>query len=129
MRGCAQPQSTIAYSAAVACGGLAVPLMFWGAGAFIRKIFCRTALSPPPPNTFAPHNSPASHHHCAGIDTTIISMQPSGSYDGGSGAVRARKPYTITKAREKWTDGEHLKFVEAIKLFGRSWKKIEGAGC
>jgi hypothetical protein len=68
-------------------------------------------------------------------------MQASGSYDdgggggsyragssgGGGGAVRARKPYTITKAREKWTPEEHLKFIEAIKMFGRSWKKIEGA--
>ncbi|XP_008439278.1 protein REVEILLE 6-like isoform X3 [Cucumis melo] len=38
---------------------------------------------------------------------------------------RARKPYTITKCRESWTEPEHDKFLEAIQLFDRDWKKIE----
>jgi hypothetical protein len=56
------------------------------------------------------------------------------SLDGSGGAAagappgaRPRKPYTMTKTREKWTPEEHQKFVEAIRLFGRSWKRIEGA--
>jgi hypothetical protein len=53
-------------------------------------------------------------------------MQQQAAFDGGGG-VRVRKPYTITKAREKWTADEHARFVEAIRLHGRSWKKIEGA--
>ncbi|CAK8560781.1 unnamed protein product [Lathyrus sativus] len=38
---------------------------------------------------------------------------------------KIRKPYTITKSRESWTDQEHDKFLEALQLFERDWKKIE----
>ncbi|XP_030940566.1 protein REVEILLE 7-like isoform X1 [Quercus lobata] len=40
-------------------------------------------------------------------------------------AVKVRKPYTITKQREKWTEEEHQKFLEALKLYGRGWRQIE----
>ncbi|XP_042475171.1 protein REVEILLE 8-like [Macadamia integrifolia] len=43
--------------------------------------------------------------------------------DGSSKKVR--KPYTITKSRESWTEEEHDKFLEALQLFDRDWKKIE----
>ncbi|XP_021748775.1 protein REVEILLE 5-like isoform X1 [Chenopodium quinoa] len=39
---------------------------------------------------------------------------------------KVRKPYTITKSRESWTEQEHDKFLEALQLFDRDWKKIEG---
>jgi len=39
---------------------------------------------------------------------------------------QARKPYTISKARERWSEEEHQKFIEAVKLHGRAWRKIEG---
>lgn len=38
---------------------------------------------------------------------------------------KARKPYTITKQREAWTEEEHQKFLEALKLYDRDWSKIE----
>ncbi|XP_022724074.1 protein REVEILLE 6-like isoform X4 [Durio zibethinus] len=38
---------------------------------------------------------------------------------------KIRKPYTITKSRESWTEPEHDKFLEALQLFDRDWKKIE----
>ena len=41
--------------------------------------------------------------------------------------AQARKPYTITKQRERWTEDEHQRFLEALKLHGRAWRKIEGA--
>ncbi|CAL0302202.1 unnamed protein product [Lupinus luteus] len=39
--------------------------------------------------------------------------------------VKIRKPYTITKQRERWTDEEHNRFLEALKLYGRAWQRIE----
>jgi SHAQKYF class myb-like DNA-binding protein len=39
--------------------------------------------------------------------------------------LKTRKPYTISKQREKWTETEHEMFVEALKLYGRSWRQIE----
>jgi len=40
--------------------------------------------------------------------------------------VKVRKPYTITKQRERWTEAEHKRFLEALKLYGRAWQRIEG---
>ncbi|CAK9164777.1 unnamed protein product [Ilex paraguariensis] len=49
------------------------------------------------------------------------SMATSTTTDG----KKVRKPYTITKSRESWTEEEHDKFIEALQLFDRDWKKIE----
>jgi len=38
---------------------------------------------------------------------------------------KSRKPYTVSKQRENWTNDEHSKFLEALKLFDRDWKQIE----
>lgn len=40
--------------------------------------------------------------------------------------MQVRKPYTITKQRERWTEAEHKRFLEALKLYGRAWQRIEG---
>lgn len=46
--------------------------------------------------------------------------------DGAEQQPKQRKPYTLQKAREKWSDEEHNKFVEGLRLHGRQWRKIEG---
>jgi hypothetical protein len=28
-------------------------------------------------------------------------------------------------SQERWTDEEHAKFVEAVNLYGRQWRRIE----
>ena len=55
-----------------------------------------------------------------------------GEFDGGSGGTEVptqpkppRKPYTVTRKRETWTEEEHTKFVEAVRLYNRDWKKVE----
>ncbi|CAH8391359.1 unnamed protein product [Eruca vesicaria subsp. sativa] len=47
------------------------------------------------------------------------------STDAEGLSKKVRKPYTITKSRESWTEEEHDKFLEALQLFDRDWKKIE----
>ncbi|CAN7021389.1 hypothetical protein BRARA_F01290 [Brassica rapa] len=40
-------------------------------------------------------------------------------------AAKVRKPYTVTKQREKWSEKEHERFLEAIELYGRAWRQIQ----
>eukprot|EP00892_Ulva_mutabilis_P007488 jgi/Ulvmu1/5110/UM021_0127.1 len=49
---------------------------------------------------------------------------PSSDAECKSKPAKTRKPYTITKARERWTDEEHTRFLEGMSLYGRSWGKV-----
>ncbi|XP_054781609.1 protein REVEILLE 6-like isoform X2 [Prosopis cineraria] len=69
--------------------------------------------TPPPPATATASSSTAT---TAGVSAA--------SY-GEDLSKKIRKPYTITKSRESWTEQEHDKFLEALQLFDRDWKKIE----
>lgn len=51
--------------------------------------------------------------------------RPVTSFIAHSSSLQNRKPYTLTKQREKWTDDEHQRFVEALRIHGRQWRKIE----
>ncbi|GFP99071.1 titan-like protein [Phtheirospermum japonicum] len=55
----------------------------------------------------------------------MVSSQMEHVTGGNSYTQKVRKPYTITKQRERWTEDEHRKFVEALKLYGRAWRHIE----
>lgn len=43
----------------------------------------------------------------------------------GMAGKKTRKPYTITRPRERWAADEHDRFLHALVLFGRDWKRIE----
>ncbi|MED6220347.1 hypothetical protein PIB30_044028 [Stylosanthes scabra] len=66
---------------------------------------------PPPPTQHAPAAVPSA-----------VSSAVNAAEDPNK---KIRKPYTITKSRESWTEQEHDKFLEALQLFDRDWKKIE----
>uniref|UniRef100_A0A0D9WD56 Uncharacterized protein n=1 Tax=Leersia perrieri TaxID=77586 RepID=A0A0D9WD56_9ORYZ len=42
-----------------------------------------------------------------------------------AGKKKQRKPYTITRPRERWSEEEHARFLHALMIFGRDWKRIE----
>lgn len=58
------------------------------------------------------------------IDMDSNSLDGSGMDDDGTGNKRDRKPYTMTKPRELWSNHEHQLFLESLKLYERDWKKI-----
>ncbi|KAJ9184247.1 hypothetical protein P3X46_003993 [Hevea brasiliensis] len=76
---------------------------------------------PPPPSSPPPAQPPQSMATLSSATTTTSTTPPTSD---GSGK-KVRKPYTITKSRESWTEEEHDKFLEALQLFDRDWKKIE----
>ncbi|CAN6177176.1 unnamed protein product [Urochloa humidicola] len=74
-----------------------------GGGGGGKQQRMRGAMAPPPMAVPAPAPAPTA----------------------GEEVRKVRKPYTITKSRESWTETEHDKFLEALQLFDRDWKKIE----
>ncbi|KAH9325986.1 hypothetical protein KI387_006164, partial [Taxus chinensis] len=60
-----------------------------------------------------------------GVDLVRMALPGLGGLSEADSAKKIRKPYTITKSRESWTEQEHDKFLEALQLFDRDWKKIE----
>ncbi|CAN6287025.1 unnamed protein product [Urochloa humidicola] len=52
-------------------------------------------------------------------------MEAMAARSTGMSGKKARKPYTITRPRERWAADEHDRFLHALVLFGRDWKRIE----
>ncbi|RRT46755.1 hypothetical protein B296_00040760 [Ensete ventricosum] len=50
-----------------------------------------------------------------GMSLTGLVSSPTGT-SSDEAAKKIRKPYTITKSRESWTEQEHDKFLEALQL-------------
>ncbi|KAF8042439.1 hypothetical protein BT93_A0921 [Corymbia citriodora subsp. variegata] len=70
------------------------------------------------------NSNPSSNPQSMATSTTSAATPASAAAADSSGK-KVRKPYTITKSRESWTEEEHDKFLEALQLFDRDWKKIE----
>ena len=81
--------------------------------------------SPPTPPQRAPSHR---HHHDAEPAAAVFHMvsanppppqqlaEAAGGLSGDDASKKVRKPYTITKSRESWTEQEHDKFLEALQL-------------
>lgn len=79
--------------------------------------------NPVPPEAFYLDPSGMALPGLSSFSTATAAVSTTSSEEDPSKKVR--KPYTITKSRESWTEPEHDKFLEALQLFDRDWKKIE----
>ncbi|XP_066327282.1 protein REVEILLE 6-like [Miscanthus floridulus] len=43
----------------------------------------------------------------------------------GTAGKKSRKPYVMTRPRERWTADEHDRFLHALLLYGRDWKRVQ----
>lgn len=62
--------------------------------------------------------------HSSATDDAVASNKTA-SKEAEQPIRKSRKPYTITKNRESWSDNEHRLFLQALQLYNRDWKRIE----
>ncbi|KAG0548240.1 hypothetical protein BDA96_01G150000 [Sorghum bicolor] len=52
-------------------------------------------------------------------------MAAAAKSSAGTAVKKCRKPYVMTRPRERWTADEHDRFLHALLLFGRDWKRVQ----
>lgn len=75
---------------------------------------CQTVMNPIKIGSFSVLDSQDDVLTAAAVNSTVADNS-NGSDDPN--CKKIRKPYTITKSRETWTDQEHDKFIEALHLY------------
>ena len=80
-----------------------------------------SATSPRPGRALPPQSTPSSAPASSGASPLAASSSPTTPL---SSSLKPRKPYTVSKPRETWTNEEHTKFIEALSLYERDWKRI-----
>ncbi|KAI3793005.1 hypothetical protein L1987_35617 [Smallanthus sonchifolius] len=85
------------------------------------------SLNPNPPEGFYSDSSAMAIPNIVSFPspTDVVAPPSVSSLSAEDANKKIRKPYTITKSRESWSEPEHDKFLEALQLFDRDWKKIE----
>ncbi|XP_052210721.1 protein REVEILLE 6 isoform X2 [Diospyros lotus] len=83
------------------------------------------SLNPNPPEGFYLDPTGMALPAFGGPSFSVPPPTASTTSSSDDASKKVRKPYTITKTRESWTEPEHDKFLEALQLFDRDWKKIE----
>lgn len=71
------------------------------------------SLNPNPPEGFYMDPTGMALPNLGSFSPTVGASASNGTDDLNK---KVRKPYTISKSRESWTDPEHDKFLEALQL-------------
>lgn len=101
----------------------------------VRRVHAQTPSTPPQLAAAPPHGA-LEYAVMQASDSTgqppppPPSKQQPGAPPAAAAAAppkQPRKPYVLTKAREKWQPDEHARFLHGVHVWGREWRKIEGA--
>ena len=72
--------------------------------------------------------SPSSHRLYNGGDPASGSLAKKTNFTVSKGLIRgdaASEKANTAKRTGRWTREEHFRFLEALKLFGKEWKRVQ----